>query len=553
VLGIALFSSFLALVPVQDAPPGLVLVKGGKTKIGTPVDEVEKLVLAREELRNVLAAQTPQFSLEVDSFFLMPTEVTNEQYLAYVQATGAQPPRSWGVKDLQAGQAAFLLEQSKLKQEAKAAGQSYEMKLFDAEAWWDENWKSVSWQVPAGEETRPVVFVSYADAQNYARWAGLRLMTEFEFQRAARGDTGRSYPWGEEWDDRKYCQSLHIGKDLTADAGSYPDGAVNGIFDLAGNVWEWTSSPFNEYPGYKQLRFSVKKRAIECLAPFDPNQRVTVSGSYQIDKVGVRIPTRMNTDRTQSTSALGFRCAASEKKGVDAAAWVVEQDLNLRVLGTETQMKPDYSSILRRWSSVPGTSKVPGYAVITGYEQILLCPREEVKGNSTNDLESLTTKEGPLFIGFIQVPLPMLRPELDAGTYLVAWRAAGKLPEEKEAKDEKDSAQGMRFGQEEIPFHQVPGFSIETDCYIFYTPDGTPQVAVEAPPLKIEKMADGAIKNEPFVAPPAASLPKDAPPPVPIDTLRFTLRVQSSSSKSKGFLFDLPVLVKPGTYDASWK
>jgi formylglycine-generating enzyme required for sulfatase activity len=549
VLGIALSFPLALLAAPQAAatPPGLVVVKGGKTKFGSTEQEIEPLVLAHEELRHVLAAQTPQFTDDVEDFFLMPTEVTNEQYAEFVKATGAKPPRSWGQKALLAGQAAFADEIGKARQEAKAAGKPFEAKKFDPEKWWDDNWKDAEWEIPQAELAHPVVFISYAEAQRYSRWAGLRLMSEFEYQRAARADTARAYPWGDAWDDKKYCQSLHIGKDLAARVGTFPEGAANGIFDLSGNVWEWTASPFTAYPGHKTLKFKAKKREIECLAPFDPNQRVIVSGSYQMDKIGVRVATRMNTDRSQSTSALGFRCAASTVPGQDAARWIIDQDLNLSVLGNEAELAPSLTATMRRWTSVPGTAGVQGYAVITGYEHVLACPRSELRAASPSELATITTKDGPLQIGILEVPLPMKGPELDAGVFFIAWRGAGKLPEVKVEKDKQGIAvQGQESGQH--PLLEVPGFTPEKDCYLFYSADGTPQVALEAPPVLSEKMRASEIKVEPFVPPDPKTLPKDAPPPTPIDTLRVTLVVQSASSKSKGFVFDLPIKVAPDAY-----
>lgn len=535
--------------PPAEGPPGLLPVKGGKTKIGSTPKQVEDLVLAREEIARVMAGETPQFTHDVDDFLLMPSEVTNEQYAQFVTATGARPPRSWGTAALQAGQAAFLEEQGKAKQAARAAGQPFEPKIFDPEIWWAENWSSAKWEVPPDGAALPVTFVTYAEAQSYARWAGLRLMSEFEFRRAARGDSARDYPWGDDWDDRKYCQSLLTGKDQPAAVGSYPEGALNGFFDLAGNVWEWTSTPYDPYPGYAPLRIKTGKRTIEGMAAFDPNQRVIVSGSFHTDRVGVRASTRMNADRIQSTNAIGFRCAASPKPGVDAANALIEQKLRMSVIGN-AELAPVDTMVLRRWETVPGQVKLPGYAVISAYQHVLFCPRKDVSASSSDNLADLTLKEGPVFIGFLDLPRPMLRPELDAGTYFVAWRAAGELPKG------TDSKQGLRIETQEAhvtPFHEVTGFAADKNCFIFYDAQGEPQVAMEAPAPKTEKARSGSVANEPFVAPDPKTLPKDTPPPKPIDTLRFTIPVGSATSRSKAFFFDLAILVAPGTYDDSWK
>lgn len=547
-----LFASLACLAlgnPPAEGPPGLLPVKGGKTKVGSTAKQVEDLVVAHEEVARVMAGETPQFTLDVDDFLLMPTEVTNEQYAQFVTATGARPPRSWGSAALQAGQAAFLEEQGKAKQAARAAGEPFEPKVFDPESWWAENWGSAKWEVPSDGAAFPVTFVTYAEAQRYARWAGLRLMSEFEFRRAARGDTAREFPWGDDWDDRKYCQSLLTGKDQPAAVASYAPGAVDGLFDLAGNVWEWTSTPYDPYPGYEPLRIKAGKRTIEGQAAFDPNQRVIVSGSFHTDRLGVRTSTRMNADRTQATNAIGFRCAASPKPGLDAAATLIEQVLRVSILG-DAELSPKDALVLRRWETVPGKVSVPGYAVISDYQHALFCPRAEVPASTSENLAELSLKEGPVFIGFLDLPRPMAKPELDAGTYFVAWRAAGDLPKG------TDSKQGMLLASQEAettPFHEVTGFAADKSCYIFYSALGEPQVAIEAHAPKVEKARAGSVANEPFVAPDPKTLPKDAPPPTPIDTLRFTIPVVSATSKSKALFFDLALQIAPGTFDASWK
>ena len=68
---------------------------------------------------------------------------------------------------------------------------------WDPAGWWELNWQDQPWRVPEDRLAHPVAAVSHEEATAYARWAGLRLMTEVEFHRAARGDSDRRYPWGD--------------------------------------------------------------------------------------------------------------------------------------------------------------------------------------------------------------------------------------------------------------------------------------------------------------------------------------------------------------------
>ena len=89
----------------------------------------------------------------------------------------------------------------------------------------------------------PVVHVSWADSRAYCDWAGARLPSEDEWEYAARGEARRTYPWGDEWDQTRLRDIKAKGIGLEA-VGSHPEGATpNGILDLAGSVWEWTSTP----------------------------------------------------------------------------------------------------------------------------------------------------------------------------------------------------------------------------------------------------------------------------------------------------------------------
>jgi formylglycine-generating enzyme required for sulfatase activity len=104
------------------------------------------------------------------------------------------------------------------------------------------------WMARAGFEDHPVVEVSWAGARDFCAWAGKRLPTEAEWEKAARGTDGRRYPWGDEPPDVTRAR-FAAGWNETAPAGSFPRGASPyGVLDLSGNVWEWVSSAYRPYP-----------------------------------------------------------------------------------------------------------------------------------------------------------------------------------------------------------------------------------------------------------------------------------------------------------------
>jgi len=141
-------------------------------------------------------------------FYIARTPVTNGQYARFVVATRHAPPEHW---------------RGKTPPEA----------LCD----------------------HPVVNVSWDDAVAYAEWAGGRLPTEEEWEKAARGMDGRLYPWGDEFDPGR-CNALESGVRTTTPAGRYsPDGdSPCGCTDMAGNVWEWTTSEYKPGSGRRVLR-----------------------------------------------------------------------------------------------------------------------------------------------------------------------------------------------------------------------------------------------------------------------------------------------------------
>ncbi len=141
------------------------------------------------------------------SFYMDKYPVTNERYRKFVRATGHNAP--------------YLDEMA--------------AKPF--------NWRRDRYL--KGKEKYPVVLVDWHDAAAFSRWAGKTLPTEEQWEKAARGTDGRAYPWGEEFDEKK-CNCWLTGIETVTSADRFPSGASPyGCLDMAGNVWEWTSTRRN--------------------------------------------------------------------------------------------------------------------------------------------------------------------------------------------------------------------------------------------------------------------------------------------------------------------
>jgi gamma-glutamyl hercynylcysteine S-oxide synthase len=270
--------------PVLTAPPAPrgtvsgpedVLIPGGPFTMGT---SVEPWALDNER---------PAHQVDVPAFRIDTVPVSNRDYRAFVEDGGYRDPRWWTARGWDHVRAAGL----------EAPG----------------NWTSDGWRRRFGREEKlpdaePVQHVSWYEADAYARWAGKRLPTEAEWEKAARWDpaTGRSrrYPWGDDdpTPDRANLGGVHLGP---AEVGAYPAGASPlGVHQLIGDVWEWTASGFTGYPGFEPYPYREYSEVF-----FGGDYRMLRGGSWATDAAACRGTFRNWDHPVRRQIFTGFRCA----------------------------------------------------------------------------------------------------------------------------------------------------------------------------------------------------------------------------------------------------
>ena len=147
----------------------------------------------------------------------------------------------------------------------------------------------------------PVVGVSWYEEWAYAKWAGKRLPTEPEWEKAARGVDGQEYPWGDAFDSKR-CNTVESKINSTTPVTRYETGkSPYGCYDMAGNVWEWTSTLYKPYYPYKADDGREDPRA--------EGARVLRGGSWYTDAGSARTSSRLRFVPDVRGYLIGFRCA----------------------------------------------------------------------------------------------------------------------------------------------------------------------------------------------------------------------------------------------------
>ncbi len=219
------------------------MIPGGQFHFGVHREQVHRILESlKEPLEPLFGTEIPRQIAEVADCYIDRHPVTNRRYAAFIKAAGHPPP---------------------------------------------EFWKDPRWNQP----DQPVVGISYRDAEAYAGWAGKRIPTEQEWERAARGIDERTWPWGSRFEVR-LCNSRELKAGRTTEVGKSPGGASPvGALDMAGNVWELCSG---EWEGFgKAIR----------------------GGSYKNPAAYCRCTCRWGIDPDiRGSTWLGFRCVMDLSK-----------------------------------------------------------------------------------------------------------------------------------------------------------------------------------------------------------------------------------------------
>ena len=318
---------------VNVAPLGMVWVPSGEFTMGT--DDVRSFPNER-----------PAHRVRVDGFWIDEHDVTNAAFAKFVEATGyittAERKPDWEELKKELPPGTPKPDDSVLVPGSLVfTPTSHPVPLDDLSAWW--RWvPGACWRHPEGpgsdikgRENHPVVQVSWDDAVAYAKWAGKRLPTEAEWEFAARGGLeGKRYPWGDEFrPNGKYMANTWQGLfpvTNTAEDGFVGTSAVKsfpangyGLYDMAGNVWQWCSDWYR-VDAFTQLATDLASKSVcrdtggpaESWDPADPNapKRVVKGGSFLCNPSyceSYRPSARRGTPPDTGSSHTGFRCVMS--------------------------------------------------------------------------------------------------------------------------------------------------------------------------------------------------------------------------------------------------
>lgn len=257
---------------IEFAPPSEPVT--GATRVREKDGMIEVFIPAGEFLMGSdegAVDEKPPHTVHLDAYWIDQTPITNAMFAQFLNERGNRKQNSvnW-----------YVLLRGRIRQTGKV------------------------WRVEKDFELHPVVNVNWYGARAYCEWAGAHLPTEAQWEKAARGTDGRTYPWGSREPDESL---VNFNKNIrtTTPVGNYPAGASPyGVLDMAGNVWEWCAD------WYGKAYYRVSPTA-NPTGPRGGTDRVVRGGSWRDSAIWLRAACRGGGRMSSRTNYSGFRCARS--------------------------------------------------------------------------------------------------------------------------------------------------------------------------------------------------------------------------------------------------
>ena len=409
-----------------EVPINMVLIEGGSFRMGISEKDVMEAATGDWERQiESLIAMVPAHEVWVDDFLIDQYEVTNLQFKTYLEATGLTESEdlidlSW--HEWQAGQ--------------KVPG------------------------MPESQQHHPIRGVSHIEASRCASWIGKRLPTEAEWEYVARRhlNSDQYYPWdaeGKRWEawDKAQCSN---GYNSAQDAGIMPwkvghwkgDQTKDGVFDLCGNVCEWTSSRFAPYPGHQPLEVKIRKKKKTIRGAFNSEHYAIRGGSCYGNEISNNLVVRWGDHPRNVFEAVGFRTAMSATPGLDQLRHALQRDLTL--------MGGSFKDVLEFSKEAIGAQHTqyidPDNHITRGAAYLAFTRIEKAPGSKSRMIKDSVEEAIP--VGIFTTSSQIAQPSLPPGSYGVFFKAKGKSEAYKEAlkkaeEEEKRKAKEKKKGDEE--------------------------------------------------------------------------------------------------------
>lgn len=280
---------------------GMALIPAGQFVMGSNKTDDAGLQKEYGFVSPLYVDEHPPHKVDLPAFMIDKYEVTNARFKAFILETKAPDPPSW----VQNG---YNVRDDKLRgaslENLRWIASDYFKIDKDAGAMTRETLLAELEKIQRRRDKLPVTGVSWDDAYSFCRWAGKRLPSEAEWEKAARGAQGFEYPWGNQWDvKRPNTGADGEGAEAVTAPGSYPgDKSPYGVYDMAGNVSEWVQDWFQAYPGsdYQNKAYGEIHKVVRGGG--------AGLGHYALQAF-FRGARRAHADPTQSGNDVGFRCA----------------------------------------------------------------------------------------------------------------------------------------------------------------------------------------------------------------------------------------------------